>query len=103
MNIIFIGILFGVIAGIIDLIPMFIQRLSIDAKSSTFSLWVVSGFLIATSTISLPGYLKGIIISFLVLLPSSIIISWKKPKMLVPIFIMTLILGALLGFVISLF
>jgi len=103
MNLIVVGIFFGAIAGIIDLIPMFVKKLSMDAKASAFALWLVSGFLIATSNVLLPGYLKGIIISFLVLLPSSILIGWKNPKMLFPIFLMTLVLGAALGLVVSLF
>jgi hypothetical protein len=39
------------------------------------------------------------VISFLVLIPSLFIIGWKEPRSLIPIFIMTLILGGLSGFV----
>jgi hypothetical protein len=42
--------------------------------------------------------LKGIVIAFLCLLPSVFIIGWNDPVSLLPIAIMTLILGALLGF-----
>ena len=92
------GIIFGVLAGIVDVIPMVFQKLTWDANLSAFSLWVVSGFLIANTNLKVKGIVKGIIISFLVLLPSAILIGWKKPFSLLPIFIMTLILGSALGF-----
>lgn len=95
------GILLGIIAGIVDVIPMIFQKLTWDANLSAFSFWVVSGFLIATSNIKINGIAKGIIISFLVLLPLAVIIGWKEPFSLIPIFAMTLILGSALGFLID--
>ena len=103
MNNIFIGILFGCIAGVIDLIPMIMQKLTWDANISAFCLWAVSGFLIATSSLQMPAPLKGISISFLVLLPSLVLIAWKDVKSIIPIIIMTLILGGLLGTMINKF
>ena len=95
------GILLGICAGIVDVIPMIAQNLTWDANLSAFSFWVVSGFLIATSEIGMKGALKGIVVSFLVLLPVAILIGWKEPVSLVPIFIMTLILGAVVGYLIE--
>ena len=92
------GLLLGVIAGTLDVIPMVLQGLTWDANISAFFLWVVSGFMLATSTLKLQPALKGIAIAFLCLLPSVFIIGWNDPFSLVPIGIMTLILGALLGF-----
>ena len=97
------GILLGVVAGIIDVVPMISQKLTWDANLSAFSLWVVSGFLIANTNIKVRGIFKGIIISFLVLLPSAILIGWKEPFSLLPIVIMTLILGSGLGYCIDKF
>jgi len=95
------GILFGIIAGVIDVIPMLFQKLTWDANLSAFSFWMISGFLIATTKIKIRGAAKGILISFLVLLPSAILIGWKEPFSLIPIFFMTLILGSMLGFLID--
>ncbi len=95
------GVLLGVCAGIIDLIPMLVQKLSWDANLSAFSLWVVSGFFIAASDIRIKGLLKGVIISFLVLSPSAILIGWKEPFSLIPIFIMTSLLGSSIGFLVE--
>ena len=94
------GLALGAIAGIIDLIPMIVQKLTWDANLSAFSLWIVSGLLIATSNLK-NGVLKGILISFLVLIPSAFIIGWKEPLSLIPIAVMTLILGSALGFLVE--
>ena len=96
-----VGILLGSIAGIIDVIPMIIQELTWDANTSAFIMWVVVGFLIATVDLKIKPVLKGVLIAFLVLLPSAILISWKEPLSLIPITIMTLILSSLLGFFIN--
>ena len=93
-----VGIIFGAIAGIIDVIPMIIQKLTWDANLSAFFFWIISGFFIANTNLKVKGVVKGLIISFLVLFPSAILIGWKEPISLVPIFIMTLILGLLLGY-----
>jgi hypothetical protein len=92
-----IGLLLGVVAGGLDLIPMLLQGLTWDANLSAFFLWVVSGFFLATTNLKLSPVLKGIVIPFICLLPSAFIIGWKEPFSLVPIGVMTLILGALLG------
>jgi len=95
------GILLGTVAGILDMIPMIIQGLTWDANLSAFSMWVVIGFILSVSYIKLPGAVKGILISFLVLLPSAILIGWNEPVSLVPISGMTLVLGGFLGFAIE--
>jgi hypothetical protein len=93
-----VGILVGAIAGILDVIPMIIQKLSWDANLSAFSMWVVIGFLVSVVDLKLNAILKGILIAFLVLLPSAILIGAQEPASLVPIVIMTLILGSGVGF-----
>jgi hypothetical protein len=103
MKKIILGLLLGIIAGIIDIIPMTIQKLTIDALLSAFSLWVISGFLIASSNLKINKILKGILISFLILIPAAVIIGWKEPVSLIPIGIMTLILGGILGYLIERF
>ena len=96
-----IGIILGSIAGIVDVIPMIIQKLTWDANISAFIMWIVVGFLIATVDIKIKPVLKGVLIAFLVLLPSAILIGWEEPISLIPITIMTLILGSLLGLFIN--
>ena len=100
---IFIGLFCGFLAGIIDLIPMLIQKLSWDANLAAFSMWIIIGFFIATSQVQINSFLKGIIIAVLCLIPSSFIIGSKEPYSLIPIFIITIILGSLLGIIIQRF
>lgn len=93
-----IGLLLGIAAGIIDVIPMIMQNLTWDANISAFTMWIVVGFLISTIDLKLNPIIKGILIAFLVLLPNAILIGCKEPISLIPIVIMTTILGGLLGF-----
>jgi hypothetical protein len=93
-----IGLLLGIAAGIIDVIPMIMQNLTWDANISAFTMWIVVGFLISTIDLKLNPIIKGILIAFLMLLPNAILIGWKEPISLIPIVIMTTILGGLLGF-----
>ena len=93
------GISLGIAAGILDVIPMIIQKLPIQADLSAFSMWVIIGFLLSVTTISIHSVLKGLLISFLVLTPCAFIIAWDDPIALLPIFIMTTLLGSVLGFV----
>ncbi len=96
-----IGTILGLIAGIIDVIPMIIMDLTWDANLSAFTMWIVIGFFISSVNIKINGIIKGIVIAFLVLLPVSFIIAWQEPGSLIPIAIMTTILGGLLGFAID--
>jgi len=101
MKKIIIGVLLGAVAGIIDIIPMLIQKLSWDANISAFTFWIIAGFFIATTKIGLEGTMKGMAVSLLLLTPLAFIIGWKEPVSLLPIVIMNLILGSTLGFLID--
>jgi len=98
-----VGLSFGVLAGVIDVIPMIIQGLTWDANFSAFSFWVIAGFLIATSTLSFNPVLKGILISFITIIPVAILIAWQEPLSLIPIGIMNVSLGGILGYLINRF
>ena len=92
------GIILGFVAGLIDIIPMIIQNLTWDANISALTMWTVVGFLNSTVDLKINSIIKGILIAFLVLLPSAVLIGWKEPISLIPISLMTNILGGLLGF-----
>jgi hypothetical protein len=97
-NNIVLGTVLGAAMGVLDVIPMLLQGLTWDANLSAFFLWVVSGFVLSTSNLELQSTIKGILIAFICLLPSVFIIGWHDPISLLPIAIMTLILGSILGF-----
>jgi hypothetical protein len=96
-----IGTAVGTVAGIIDFIPMIIQRVPVNGCLSALFMWIVTGFIISTSTLKLAGVLKGAVLSLLILLPMTFIIAWGEPFTLVPIGVMTIILGGACGFVIE--
>jgi len=97
------GIILGIVAGIIDVMPMIFQKLTWDANLSAFSFWIVAGFFISTTNLDIKGAVKGIMISLILLIPLAFIIGWQDPASLVPIITMNVILGALLGYSIDRF
>ena len=101
MKKIHLGLLLGIIAGILDVIPMILQGLTWDANLSAFFFWIIAGFFIATSSLKLKGSLKGIVLSLLLLIPVAFLIAWQEPISLVPIIIFNIVLGALLGYLID--
>jgi hypothetical protein len=97
------GIISGIIAGIIDVIPMIFQKLTWDANLSAFTFWIVAGFFISTTKLNFKGALKGFIISIILFIPLAFIIGWNEPTILIPIITMNVILGASLGYSIDRF
>jgi hypothetical protein len=93
-----VGLAFGTIAGTLDVIPMLIQKLTWDANISAFSMWIVIGFIYSSLDLKLPSAIKGILVSFIIIFPTAVLIGWKEPVTLLPIAIMTLVLGSMLGF-----
>ena len=97
------GLIFGVIAGIIDVIPMILMKITWDANISAFITCVIGGFLIATSNLKLHNVLKGIVIFFLLALPIMVLVGASNPMELIPMVAMNLILGSFLGYTIGRF
>ncbi len=98
---IYLGILFGIIAGIIDIVPMIVQKLTWDANLSAFFHWIIIGFIISTSNLKIKGALKGLIISIILLIPIALLVWWNDTSSIIPMTISTIILGSLLGFLID--
>jgi len=96
------GLLLGFLAGVLDLVPMIVQSLPWDANLSALSMWTIAGFFIATTEIVVNPIIKGILISYLCLIPCAFIIGWEEPVALIPVFLMTTFLGGVLGYGFSL-
>jgi len=94
---IFIALLIGITAGVIDVVPMLIQKLEKSANLSAFFHWVVLGLIIPFVDWNIAPWLKGFIIGELSALPIMIIVFPKDKKSLIPIGVMSAILGALVG------
>jgi hypothetical protein len=98
MRTLFISILIGIAAGIIDVIPMIVQKLDKRATLSAFLQYLFVSIVIVN--INLPGiawWLKGSIVSFALALPVIIIVSEKDNKAVPIIISMAVVLGGLIG------
>ena len=93
-----ISVLIGVIAGVVDVLPMLAQKLSKHACLSAFVHWIVLGVLISYVQLPMPAWANGVVIAVLACLPVAILVSEKDPKSLVPILFMSVVLGAAVGF-----
>ena len=80
---------------------MILQDLTWDANISAFVMWVIVRFLISVVDIKLHPIMKGLLIAYLVLTPTAILIGWNDIAALIPITIMTTILGGGLGVIIE--
>ncbi|RPH31048.1 MAG: hypothetical protein EHM93_14835 [Bacteroidales bacterium] len=93
MKSILIALIIGVAAGLIDVIPMIIQKLDKRACWSAFSHWVVLGLIIPFVHWDIQPWFKGLIIGELATIPVMIIVSQRDKKALIPISIFSAILG----------
>lgn len=92
------GVLIGAAAGIIDVIPMLLQDLPWNANVSAFLTWMAIGILMPHTSIRTHPIFKGLIVAFLIVIPHMFIIGETEPYSLIPVTIMTFILGSLTGY-----
>jgi hypothetical protein len=98
MNVLFIGIIVGVVAGVLDALPMIIKELDRKDTISAFVQWFFTSIVIAL--VDIPGvawWLEGSIIGMALATPIVIIVS-KTDKKSVPVILSTsVVLGAIVG------
>jgi hypothetical protein len=92
------ALILGTCAGIIDVVPMIVQGLNWYANTSAFLQWVVLGIVITHIEIGLKGWLRGIVIAELCTIPVMIIVSMNGFGAIIPITVMTAILGGCVGY-----
>ena len=97
MNNLMIAIFIGVVAGMLDVIPMIIMKLEKVASISAFTHYFVLGLIIPFVDWDLSPWITGVIISFLSALPIMIIVYPKNKKAIIPMILFSLILGAGIG------
>ncbi len=95
------GLLLGMIVGIIDVVPMIIQKMTWDVNLSAFSHWIVVGFLIAISDLKFKGVAKGLLISIVSLIPIAFLVWWNDKSSILPMSFSTIIFGSSLGYLID--
>jgi len=87
----------GVGAGVIDVIPMVIQRLDRYACISAFIHWVVLGVIISYVEAPIRPWLKGLLVGVAASLSIVVIVAKADPRSIPPILCMSALLGALVG------
>ncbi len=93
------ALLFGAVAGIIDVAPMIAQGLNAYANWSAFAHWLVMGILVAYIQWPLKGWLKGLLLAELTAIPILILVAEKDLLSIVPIVVMSALLGSILGWI----
>ena len=98
MNILLLSAFIGIAAGIIDIIPMIIQKLEKRAVISAFLQYFFVSIIIVN--IDLPyitWWLQGGLISFSLALPIVLIFSEKDRESIPVVLTMSVIMGTLIG------
>ena len=93
------AILIGIVAGIIDVIPMLLQNISYSSCISAFVHWVVLASIIPFVNWEINSILKGSIIGVISSLPTIILIINTEPESIIPILISSLLLGSLVAYI----
>jgi hypothetical protein len=97
MKNIFIALIIGLSAAIIDVVPMIVQRIDKSACISAFIQWIVLGLIIPYVNWDMQPWLKGLLIAELTALPIMVLVFAQEPKSIVPILIFSAILGSAVG------
>ena len=91
------AIAIGVFAGVIDVIPMLVQRIDSASCLSAFVHWLVLGVLISYVRAPLPNWAKGAAIGFFSALSIVILVAQSDPTSILPILMTSLVLGGVVG------
>jgi len=76
---------------------MIIQKLDKHTNWSAFSHWVIMGIIISYIQLPLDPWLKGLVIAELSAIPVIIMVAKVDKKAIIPILVMSAILGILVG------
>ncbi len=89
--------LIGAVAGIVDVAPMIAQGLNWYANASAFAEWIALGIVIPHIDIGLEGWLKGLVVAEMCVVPVMIIVAMNGLSAVVPIVLSTAFIGSLVG------
>ena len=99
MNKILLGTILGIVFGVLDIIPMIFAKTGFKADLSAFIHWVAVGFLIGVVVLPIHSVLKGLLIAVITAVPILLIIDSGH----IPVSIITVIFGSLIGFLVGKF
>lgn len=98
MKTILLTTLIGIIAGVIDVLPMIKMKLDKYAISSAFIFYIIMSFIICnTDLFGMAWWLKGGIITLALAIPIIIIVSKEDKKSIPAMAVMSVVLGTLIG------
>ena len=100
MRTFFLTLLTGIVAGIIDVAPMIKMKLDKHASISAFVYYLFIPFVIFNLNLfDNIWWIKGGIVTFILALPVIILVAKEDRKGTIPIVIMSVVLGSLIGIV----
>lgn len=97
MTKLYISLGIGLIAGLIDIIPMIVKKIDKYSTISAFVHWIILGFVISYIQLPIADWLKGVVIAEISALPIVILVLKTDAKSMVPIMMMSALLGCLVG------
>jgi predicted neutral ceramidase superfamily lipid hydrolase len=90
----------GLIAGLLDLIPLWLANAPLFNMFSVLVFWLVCGFTMTNMQLHQNASLNGLLVSLILMLPLSLAVAATNPKDFLPMMSMAVILGPASGFVI---
>lgn len=100
MNELLLTSLVGVIIGLIDIAPMIKMKLDKYAILSAFTFYFFMPFIIYNlDFLNNLWWLKGGLITFILSIPTTILISKADKKGCIPVVIMSIVLGTIIGII----
>jgi hypothetical protein len=94
---IFLALLLGLAAGLLDVAPMVAHKMNPYACWSAFLHYLVFGIVVAYVPWDMAGWLKGLLLGILLAVPVVVMVSKDDPKSGIPILAMAVVLGSLVG------
>lgn len=92
------SLVIGVIAGLIDITPGMIRGVDFHITLAGFFFWVLNGPVIAFISLPTMDWIKGLVVASFLAVPGMILISMIAPESVVPMLIITVFLGSLVGY-----
>lgn len=90
--------LIGILAGVIDILPMLKMKLEKHSIVSAFVFYFIMPFIILnTNLFGMAWWLKGGVLTLALALPVIIIVAKEEKKSVPPMIAMSVILGSLIG------
>lgn len=95
----YLSIMLGALAGIIDVLPMILQKLDMFSTISAFTQWMVASVIINYIDFPIRSWLKGLIVAEALAVPIMVLVMKAGFFTILPIMIMCAILGSIVGII----